>query len=153
MSNVTAPSNRIAAMSESSVQRVRALEAVVGSLPQTELSTRHLIHAGMYARTITIPADMVMTGVFIKIPTTLIVQGDVHMCVDDGVVELNGYNVLPASAGRKQAFITRSEVHMTMLFATGAKTVEQAEAEFTDEVDILVSRRDGSRDTITITGD
>lgn len=153
MSNVTTRENHITPMSDSSIQRVRTLEAMVAELPQTELATHHVIHAGMYARTITIPEGMVMTGVFIKIPTMLIVHGDVLMCVDDGVVELTGYNVVPASAGRKQAYITKSEVHMTMLFPTQAKTVEQAEAEFTNEADILVSRRDGSRDTTTITGD
>ena len=153
MSELTVQRTSIAPMSDSAIDQVRAFEAIVMQAPQVELATDHVIHAGMYARTITIPPDMVLTGVLIKIATLLIVSGDVVMYVDDGAIELSGYNVLPASAHRKQAFVTRSETHLTMLFATQARSVEQAESEFTDEADILVSRRDGSRDTITITGD
>jgi hypothetical protein len=38
-----------------------------------------------------------------------------------------------------------------MIFRTDAKTVEQAEAEFTDEAEALMSRRNDN-DTVTITG-
>lgn len=153
MSDLTIRGTRIATMSQPAIDRARALEQELMALPQQELATDHLIHGGMYARTIKIPADMVMTGALIKIATTLIVVGDVRMFVDDGVVELTGYNVLPASANRKQAFVTQSDTYITMIFATSAMSVEQAESEFTDEANILVSRRDGSRDTITITGE
>lgn len=153
MTNLTVQGTRIAPMSQSSIDRARTLERELMALPQEELTTHHLIHAGMYARTIMIPAGMVLTGALIKIATTLIVVGEVKMYVNDGVVELSGYNVLPASAQRKQAFVTVSDTYLTMIFPSAAMTVEQAEAEFTDETEILVSRRDGTRDTITITGE
>jgi len=153
MSEIAVQHTGIASMSQSAIDRARALEQAMMTLPQEELTTHHLIHGGMYARTIKIPAGMVLTGALIKIATTLIVVGDVKMFVDDGVVELSGYNVLPASANRKQAFVTESDTYLTMIFPSRAQTVEQAESEFTNEVDLLVSRRDPSRDTITITGD
>jgi hypothetical protein len=61
---------------------------------------------------------------------------------DDGAVPLEGYNVFSAAAGRKMAFVALSNTSMTMLFATQAKTVAEAEAEFTDEVDMLMTRRE-----------
>jgi hypothetical protein len=39
-----------------------------------------------------------------------------------------------------------------MLFPTKAKTVEEAEAEFTDEADRLLSRHQEFQDLVTITG-
>ena len=41
---------------------VRALEAQVQALPQVQIPTDHVIHAGLYARTIRIPVDVILTG-------------------------------------------------------------------------------------------
>ena len=54
---------------------------------------------------------------------------------------LEGYNVVPASAGRIQAYVTFTETAITMLFPSKAETKEEAEAEFTDEAADLLSRR------------
>jgi hypothetical protein len=54
---------------------------------------------------------------------------------------LEGYNVIPAKAGRKQIFVGIEETHITMTFRTDAETVEQAEEEFTSEYEALVTRR------------
>jgi hypothetical protein len=56
--------------------------------------------------------------------------------------ELVGYNVIQASAGRKQIYVTREETAITMIFPSNAKTVEEAEEEFTDEAEMLLSRRE-----------
>jgi hypothetical protein len=60
--------------------------------------------------------------------------------------------VLPAAAGRKQAFLAQADSHITMIFATAARSVAEAEREFTDEADNLVSRRAGGN-RIVITGE
>ena len=41
---------------------------------------------------------------------------------------------------------------MTMIYPTSAQTVAEAEDEIFADVDQLVSRKDGSRDQVTITG-
>jgi hypothetical protein len=74
------------------------------------------------------------------------------MLVDGKRVDLDGYNVIPGMAGRKSLSVTRGEVEMTMIFPTSATTVEEAENEIFAEADQLMSRKDGSRDTIVITG-
>lgn len=130
------------AMNDDSVNKVRSLESLsLKSLPQVEINTSHIIHGGMYARTIMIPAGVMLTGALIKIATLLIVQGNVLVYIGDETIELSGYNVLPASANRKQAFLAKTDTYITMIFPSNAKDVETAEMEFTDEADILISRK------------
>ena len=69
----------------------------------------------------------------------LVVDGDCAVFIGEETIELRGYSVLPGSAGRKQAFLAHTDVSMTMLFPTQAKTVAQAEQEFTDEYELLMS--------------
>lgn len=122
------------------------------SLPQTEVETEHVIHGGMYARTVRLTRDMVIIGALIKKPTMVIVNGEAKVLVGDAWAHVSGYCVIPASAWRKQVFVALGDVQLTMVFATSAKTVEEAENEFTDEAELLLSRRqDGG--IITITGE
>lgn len=130
----------IAAMDTGAVARVRQLETMAAQMPQAAIRTEHALHGGMYARTVMIPAGVMITGALIKVATILIVEGVALMYGQDGTVELTGYNVLLGAAGRKQAFVAQSDIHLTMIFPTAALTVEQAEREFTDEHHLLASR-------------
>lgn len=141
----------IPAMTRGAISRVRALEKRLLDGTQAPIITYHLIHAGMYARTVTIPADAVITGALIKRATILILNGDATVATGEDSVRLTGYHVLPASAHRKQAFVAHADTQLTMLFPTSARDVEEAEAEFTDETDLLLSRRD--ENVINITGE
>lgn len=126
--------------SPAAVDNVRRLEAAsLRDMPQVRLPVEHFIHAGVYVRTVQIPPEGMITGVEIKIPTIVIVSGTV--IVYPSSMLLDGYRVLPAGAGRKQAFFSPTGAHLTMLFATQAKTVEEAEAEFTEEPHMLQTRR------------
>jgi hypothetical protein len=147
---ISAP--RIASMAPAAIDLVRRLESANMELPQVDVRTSHVIHAGMYARTIHIPAGAALTGALIKIPTVLILNGHATVFVGDGSFELCGYHVLPASAGRKQAFVAHADTDLTMIFPSNAKTVEEAEAQFTDETHLLLSRHSAEHDAI-ITGE
>jgi hypothetical protein len=74
------------------------------------------------------------------------------MLIGDKRVELTGYNVLAGLPGRKSFSWAHSPVEMTMIFATQAATVEEAENEIFAEADQLLSRRLSSEDKVTITG-
>lgn len=128
-------------MSAASVEAVRDLEDAVLQLPQVKIDTAHALHAGMYARTIMIPAGVVITGVQIKIPTILIISGDALVYGDDGATQFTGYHVTLGAVGRKQAIYAVADTWLTMLFPTEAATVAEAEAEFTHEPERLASRR------------
>lgn len=120
---------------------IRVAEDLLLTLPQVEIETQHLFHGGMYARTIRIPAGVVLTGAWVKIPTLLILHGDAEVLNFDGWMDVRGYAVLAGCAGRKQVFFARSDVSMTMVFPTLATTVDEAEREFTDEFERLMSRK------------
>lgn len=141
----------IPTMTREAIDRVYKLEQKVLEQPQADISTHHMIHGGMYARTICIPKGVVLTGAEIKLATVLIVSGHVRMAVGDDAREFAGYNVLAASKGRKQAFYALEDTYLTMLFPTRAQSVEDAEAEFTDDHARLFSRH--GENEIVITGE
>lgn len=153
MNNLVVTDHRVPAMTSAAIAKVQKLQDEILKLPQIVLDTDHVIHGGMYARTITMPKGIVLAGALIKVPTTLIVNGSCRVFLGDDAVDLHGYHVLAASAGRKQAFVAFEETQLTMIFATDAKTVTEAEEQFTDEADLLMSRLDDAVNTINITGE
>lgn len=146
-------SKKIPTMKEEDINKVRELEKIVLQAPQIQIPTAHTIHGGVYTRTITIPKGVVLTGVLIKIPTTIIVDGDVIVYVGNSSMHINGYQVVTAAGNRKQAFYANEDTRLTMMFSTDAKTIEDAELEFTDDVGLLMSRNDSSYNEILITGE
>lgn len=144
---------QIKPMTPAAVQAVARLEEEILKHPQTEIETHHAFHAGMYARTIMIPAGVVLTGALIKIPTILIISGDVVVYTDDGPIQITGYHVMLGPAGRKQAFVATADTFLTMVFPTSATTAEEVEAEFTDDYNRLMSRHGDAVNTFTGAGD
>ncbi len=153
MNDLTTTQNRIPAMTDEAVAKVYALEAYTTQMPQIRIDTEHVLHAGVYARTIAIPAGVLLTGALIKCATILIVYGDVCVYIDGEAHNMTGYNVLAASAHRKQAFVAKSDTYLTMIFASKADSVARAEEEFTDEPHLLMSRADGAINSTMITGE
>lgn len=149
---ITLSNEHIASMSPVAIANVRSLENEILKQEQVKIFTDHVIHAGMYARTIFVPAGVVLTGALMKIATILIISGDFILYAGDQAVELNGYNVLTGNPNRKQAGFAKTDTWVTMVFPTEVKSVAEAEEEFTDDVDLLSSRLDGALNNIRITG-
>ena len=135
------------------IAQLDEINKIILACPQSKLDTEHLFHGGMYARTIRLKPETKMMGSLIKLATVLIVHGDCSVLIGDQRVELTGYNVIPGCAGRKQFFWTHGPVEMTMIYPTSLATVEEAEDEVFAEADQLISRRNGSGDTIVVTGE
>jgi hypothetical protein len=142
----------LAPPSAAMLAQMAQVNALMDQCPQTPLATEHLIHGGMYARTIRRAEDSVTLGSLINKATILIVNGPCSLLVGDKRVELTGYNVLAGLPGRKSFSWAHGPVEMTMIFATSAKTVEEAENEIFAEADQLLSRRLGDHDKVQITG-
>lgn len=153
MDDLAVQSLGLPAMSAAAVNKVLALQCSEAELPQVALETQHILHAGLYARTIRLPEGTAITAALTKIPMLVIVEGDAIVWLGAESCRLLGYNLLPASAGRKQVFFALTGTMITMVFPTEAQTVEEAEAEFTDEADLLASRRPGTPNEIIITGE
>lgn len=144
--------NQLPAMTSTDVSRVQLLESQMLDMAQVAIKTDHYFHAGLYARSIRIPAGVLLTGALIQIPTLLIVSGHVTVFIGGESVDLQGYHVVPGLAGRKQVFLAHTDTDLTMMFATQATTVEQAEEEFTAEAHLLMSRQQAG-DSTFIEGD
>lgn len=134
------PIKSLPAMTCEAVDVAYAVEERMLGMPQVELSVSHALHAGMYHRTITIPAGVAITGALIRVATLLVVNGDCEVFTGNEVATLEGHHVLQCQPHRKQVFLAHSDTHLTMIFPTAAETVEEAENEFTGEADRLQSR-------------
>ena len=153
MTNLVVSNNRVPAMTSKAIAKVGRLEKFILQHEQFVPDTDHVIHGGMYCRTIVLPGGMVLAGALIKVPTILIVSGHVRVFLDNESVDIHGYRVLAASAIRKQAFLVFEDTVLTMIFTTDSDTVEACEEQFTDEADQLMSRWHEAVNTITITGE
>lgn len=119
---------------------IRKAEQVILEQPQECVITYHTLHSGVYTRTIYLKKGQVIAGAFIKIPTTLIVIGNLNVSIGEEFNTLVGTHILIAIANRKQIMVANEDSTIIMVFKTMASTIEEAEYEFTDEVDNLASR-------------
>lgn len=148
MNDITSVTPSLPAMTSSDVEKVQGLESYLLGIEQVAIQTQHHFHAGLYSRTIRVPAGVMITGALIKIPTLLIVSGHVTVFIGGESIELQGYHIVPGQAGRKQVFLAHADTDLTMTFATQTETVDEAESEFTDQPTALMSRQ--QRDDLTI---
>lgn len=102
------------------------------------ITFEHTFHAGVYARTLRAPAGVVLANALIRVPTILIVSGDCTITDTENSVRVSGYHVLSGAADRMCIVRTHEPTSFTMIYATNAKTVEEAEAEFADPQDELI---------------
>jgi hypothetical protein len=123
------------------LEAIYAIEERERDKPQINPEMEHHFHAGMYARTCRLPAGGLWVGVLIKIPTLLIVNGGCFVLAGDRWYKIEDYQVIQATAGRKQVYATFRPTEITMIFPTSSITVEEAEDEFTDEAMNLLSRK------------
>lgn len=150
--NILAEQLTIPAMSQASIAHARDMEAVISSQPQISIPTQHIIHAGVYARTVLIPKGVTVAGVVVKRTSCLIICGHVTVFIgDDKAKEFKGYNLLTTDANRKQVFVAHEDTYLTMLFATRSQNIHDAENEFTDDGEFLMSRKSDSLNEIIIT--
>ena len=133
------------------MRKIMEFEEALLMLPQEKFPMHHLIHGGMYARSMTLKKGSVITGAKAKLPSILIVSGDVLVYVGNDAKRLVGYNVLSGSAGRKQAFVALEDTELTAIFRSEAKSVEEAEEEFTDDHERLGSRKNPEDNVVQIT--
>ena len=131
----------IRTMSPVEMAKVRHLEQHLLAQPQIDLKYQHELWAGIYDRTVLVPADYTITGAPVKIETLLTIVGDCIVGLDGNELRYTGFAKIKAAAHRMGVFTAITDTFISMSFATTATTVEEAEAQFTDEADRLASRR------------
>lgn len=143
----------ITAVSASMLEALGLAERIVGAAPQAEITTQHTLHAGMYARTMKLPAGHILVGALVQVETIVIFDGDADVLVGDSTIRLTGNHVIAASAMRKQIYQAHSDCYITAIFATAAKTVSEAEEQATKEHARLASGRVGNKNFTLQTGE
>jgi hypothetical protein len=120
---------------------VSNLEDQLLAMPQVDLVTENVIHGGMCARTIFIPAGTLLTGALTNIDNICVVQGDIVVTTDDGSKRLTGFNVIPANAGIKRVGLAYADTWWSMIWPTSKTDVTEIEDEMSSESEKLASRR------------
>lgn len=112
---------------------VREVEDRIRRAPQVYIPVDESLHEGVYTRVAHVPANIVLTGALMKVPTTLLIFGWCVLTRGDHLITVNGFAGFKASAGRKTVFRTYGATDIVMSFATKAKSLEEARKEFTDD--------------------
>jgi hypothetical protein len=140
-------------MSQEAMDRVEDLDTMLQNHEhQIDIATDHVIHGGVYYRTLFLPIGTLLTGVVVKINATLVIHGDCTFYVDGDPLRFTGSNIIPTFGGRRQAVYAHTDTVITMSFSTDAQTVEAAEDQFTDDAHRLGSRRSPECNTYLVTG-
>lgn len=117
-------------------------DAVLESgVEELRIPITHFLHGGMYSRTAMIPKGTMLTGCLTNCDNLCVVSGDIEFSVGGEKKRIVGYGVIPARKGVKRAGLTHANTWWTTVFRTDAKTVDEAEREFTDEMEMLQSER------------
>lgn len=139
--NLAVKDSHIPSMTSKDVALAEKAEKALLELEQSKCVTRHTLHAGVYTRTILLKKGEALVGALIKIPTTLMINGVIRVYVGGEVYNVDGFKAFVADANRKQVMIALEDTIVTMIFKTEAKTIREAEDEFTDDGDKLMSRQ------------
>lgn len=151
--NLAVQNNALVVPGSEALARVFRIQDEILSHPQIDIPTEHILHGGMYARTIRLKGGVIVTGAHFKVPSILIVKGKCAVSSGESAILLCNYHVLTGEAGRKQVCVTMEDTEITMIFRTDAKTVEEAENEFTDEAESLMSRKQDGNNIMLVTGE
>jgi hypothetical protein len=99
--------------------QVESLERAMRDLPQVDIPVQHGFGPGFYARTITIPADTLLTGeVHATEHIFMVTRGDITITTDTGTVRVQAPYQAICKAGGKRAGYTHAEtvcvnIHIT----------------------------------------
>jgi hypothetical protein len=113
--------------------KVNQLEQMVEQLPQIECPIRNIFAPNIYAREMTIPAGVVLTGAVHKTcHLSILSKGQVRVVSDEGVIELAAPATLISQPGAKRAIFAISEAVWTTIHATTETDVDKLVVELTE---------------------
>jgi len=106
-------------VTNTSRQKVQALELFLKEQPQVEIKTKHYFSKGVYAREITIPAGVILTGEIHKFTNlNILSQGKIQVLIGDVVQEVEAPYTVVSPAGTKRIARTLTECVWTTIHGT-----------------------------------
>lgn len=114
-------------------ERVEKLESVIEQAPQVDCPVRHHFAPGIYAREMTIPAGVVLTGAVHKTEhLNIVVRGHILATTDDGARELRGGDVFTSKPGTKRAGYAVEETVWITIHATTETDLDKLVEQLTE---------------------
>jgi hypothetical protein len=114
-------------------ERVLRLERALESAPQVDCPVRHYFVPGMYAREMTIPAGVVLTGAVHKTEhLSTISAGRIIVQTDDGVIEIAAPYTFVSKPGAKRAGYALETTVWTTYHATETTDLDALVEELTE---------------------
>lgn len=124
------------------LDKIEAFNELLQQFPQEYIPVQHLVHGGMYARTVRVKAGTYAVGAMLNHDNISVMVGDCTCSTNDGMVRLTGFNVLPANAGGKRVGYFHADTDWTMIMRIpdGMHDVDEIEQYITCEYDKLQSQ-------------
>lgn len=109
--------------------QVEELERTMRDLPQVDIPVQHGFGPGFYARTITIPADTLLTGqAHATDHIFMVTKGDITITTDDGTVRVQAPYQAVCKAGGKRAGYAHAETVCVNIHITTETDLAKLEA-------------------------
>ena len=129
-------------------EQVIALEREIQKLPQADCPVRHYFAPGMYAREMTIPAGVVLTGAVHRHEHLCTVsKGRIMVSTDDGMKELAAPCTFISKPGTKRVGYAIEETVWTTYHATVETDLDRIIEEISES---MVSELLGGKDNIQL---
>lgn len=111
-------------------QKVLSMEAFMLEQPQVEIPVRHHFCNGIYAREITAPAGVIMTGMVHKTEhLNIMSKGEVSVMTEDGIMRFKAPCTFVSRPGTKRIGYVHEEMVWTTIHATTETDLEKIEAD------------------------
>ena len=99
-----------------SMEKIERLEDLILQLPQAELPVTHEFLDCLYARSMLIPAGVVLTGATHKYDNFLFVRyGDITILTEDGCKRFKAGDMISSKAGIKRAMFSHEDTLITTM--------------------------------------
>ena len=115
------------------LEKVYALEAEIAKLPQVDCPVVNHFAPGIYAREMTIPAGVALTGAVHKTEhLNIISKGRIAVSTDDGMKEVSAPFAFVSKPGTKRVGLAIEETVWTTIHATETTDLDKLVEELTE---------------------
>ena len=106
--------------------KVMAAEAYMKLQPQVEIAVKHYFSHGVYAREITIPAGVMLTGEIHKFENlNILSKGEMSVLTENGMQRVSAPFSVVSPAGTKRIALTHSECIWTTIHGTFSTDIDE----------------------------